>query len=86
VVTSDGSRDAMVWLIDAYASDQEFNAPGLGFEHTRPVLYAIDAMTLKPLWHTGVDELGEGGKYTIPVIRHGQVVVATDRVRAYGLP
>jgi hypothetical protein len=86
VVTSHGTHDPLVWVIDAYGSDAEFNTPGIGFEHTRPVLYVIDGATMKPLWHTAVDELGEGGKYTIPVVKHGTAYVATDRVRAYGLP
>jgi hypothetical protein len=82
VVTSFGTRNPVVWVIDAYGSDEELAT--VGFEHTRPVLYAIDGTTMKPLWQTAVDELGEGGKYTIPVVRHGLVLVATDRVRAYG--
>ena len=84
VLSSDGSSNPIVWVMDAYASDAEFAV--VGFEHSRPVLYAIDAKTMQPLWQTAPGELGEGGKYTIPVVKHGRVYVATDRVRAYGLP
>lgn len=84
VLSSNGASDAIVWVMDAYASDAEFAV--VGFEHSRPVLHAIDATTMQPLWQTAPAELGEGGKYTIPVVKHGRVYVATDRVRAFGLP
>jgi hypothetical protein len=83
VVTSDGSTNPMLWVIDAESSLAEMTKDGVNIAH--PILYAIDGTTMNVLWHTGVDELGQGAKFITPAINEGQVFVATDRVLAYGL-
>jgi hypothetical protein len=82
VVSSNGADDAIVWVLDE-------NAPRLASllescDSPRPVLYAIDATTLAPLYRSG-SELHVGGKYNAPVVAHGVVFVATDRLQAFGL-
>jgi len=84
VVTSDGSSNPMLWVIDAESSLAEMARDGVNIAH--PILYAVDGTTMTVLWRTGVDELGQGAKFITPVINDGQVFVATDRVLAYGLP
>jgi hypothetical protein len=83
VVTSDGSSNPMLWVIDAEGSLAEMIRDGVNIAH--PILYAVDGTTMTVLWQTGVDELGQGAKFITPTINDGQVFVATDRVLAYGL-
>ena len=83
VVTSDGFTNPMLWVIDAESSLAEMTTDGVNIAH--PILYAVDGTTMTVLWHTGVDELGQGAKFITPAINEGQVFVATDRVLAYGL-
>jgi hypothetical protein len=83
VVTSDGSSNPMLWVIDAESSLAEMARDGVNIAH--PILYAVDGTTMTMLWHTAVDELGQGAKFITPTINEGQVFVATDRVLAYGL-
>lgn len=82
VVTS--ARDGtgvVVWVIDENAprtaSLSDPNAP-------HPILFAIDGTTLRTLWSSG-QTLNVGGKYLTPVVAHGTVVVATDRLQAFTL-
>jgi len=84
VVTSDGSTNPMLWVIDAESSLAEMAADGVNIAH--PILYAVDGTTMTVLWHTAVDELGQGAKFITPTVNEGQVFVATDRVLSYGLP
>jgi outer membrane protein assembly factor BamB len=84
VVTSDGSSNPMLWVIDAESSLAEMVIDGVNIAH--PILYAVDGTTMTVLWRTGVDELGQGAKFITPVVNDGQVFVATNRVLAYGLP
>ena len=82
VVTSHGSSDAVVWVLDE-------NAPRVaslaGSDAPRPILYAFDALTLEPLWHSEAGELSTSGKYNEPVFARGQVFVGTDRIQVFGL-
>jgi hypothetical protein len=82
VVSSHGGVDPVVWVVDENAlrtaSLVDPNVP-------HPVLYAIDGLTMRLLWRSGDTDLHDGGKYTTPVIAHGTVFVATDRVQAFGL-
>lgn len=82
VVSSNGSKDAVVWVLDPNAARTASlvvpNAP-------HAVLYAIDAITMQPIWHSTPDDLHTGGKYATPVIAHGVVFVGTERVAAFGL-
>lgn len=81
-VSSNGGKDAIVWVMDP-------NAPRLTKLDTadapRPTLYAFDATTLKLLWKTAPGELYPSGKYNEPAVVNGLVLVGTDRVQAFGL-
>ena len=83
VVTSNGTSSPMLWVIDAESSLAEMTVDGVNIAH--PILYAVDGTTMTVLWHTGVDELGQGAKFITPTVNEGQVFVATNRVLAYGL-
>lgn len=82
VVTSDGPRHGLVWVLD---SNQPRSAPLVGPGVARPVLYAFDAETLALRWRSAPDALAPGGKYGSPTVAHGVVFVGTDRVQAFGL-
>jgi hypothetical protein len=79
VVTSDGPRAPVVWVLDA---NQPRSAPLTGASVARPMLYAFDGLTLARLWQTPAGALEVGGKYASPAVARGAVLVATDRLRA----
>jgi hypothetical protein len=82
VVTSNGSANAIVWILDENAR----RTASLNTEHLpQPVLYAVDALTLKPIWRSQAGELHASGKYNEPTIARGVVFVGTDRIEAFGL-
>jgi outer membrane protein assembly factor BamB len=81
VVTSNGARDAVVWVLDPNARR---SALLVGDGAPRPVLYALDAMTLRPLWKSAPGLLHTSGKYNEPTIARGTVFVGTDRIQALG--
>ena len=81
VVTSDGPRNAIVWILDENAPRSALLA---GDEAPRPVLYALDAHTLDVLWRSAPGELFTSGKYNEPAFGGGQVFVGTDRIQAFG--
>jgi outer membrane protein assembly factor BamB len=83
LVTSSGSREAIVWVLDENAR-RSASLDGPNSPH--PLLYAFDAMTLKLLWRSGPAELHTSGKYNEPAITHGTVFVGTDRIQAFGIP
>ncbi len=83
VVTSNGSRDAVVWVLDTNARR---SALLVGDGAPRPVLYALDAMTLKRLWSSEPGQLHTSGKYNEPTIARGTVFVGTDRIQAFTAP
>ncbi len=82
VVTSNGSRDAIVWVLDQNAPR---STPLAGASAPRPVLYAVDAMSLELLWKSRPGELFTSGKYNQPAFARGSVFVGTDRIQAFGL-
>ena len=82
VVTSNGWRDAIVWVLDTNARR---SVPLLGEQAPKPVLYAFDALGLKLLWKSAPGELSTSGKYNEPAIARGNVFVGTDRIQAFGL-
>ncbi len=82
IVTSNGSRDPVVWVLDPNARR---SALLVGDGAPRPVLYALDAMTLAPLWKSEPGQLHTSGKYNEPAIARGTVFVGTDRIQAIGL-
>ncbi len=82
VVASNGSSNAIVWVIDANVlRSQSLIGPNV----PHPVLYAVDAQTMKVLWSSTPDQLNVGGKYSQPTIARGIVFVGTDRIQAFGL-
>lgn len=81
IVTSNGSKDAIVWVLDPNVPR---TAALFGNATAKPVLYAFDATTLKLLWKTAANELHNGGKYNEPTVVNGMVLVGTDRIQAFG--
>ena len=82
VVTSQGSERAVVWVLDENAPRSALLS---GDDAPRPVLYAFDAVSLKPLWRSAAGELHTSGKYNEPAFGGGQVFVGTDRIQAFGI-
>ncbi|UHQ23041.1 ThuA domain-containing protein [Lysobacter sp. 5GHs7-4] len=82
VVTSQGAERAVVWVLDENAPRSALLS---GDDAPRPVLYAFDAASLKPLWRSAAGELYTSGKYNEPAFGGGRVYVGTDRVQAFGL-
>lgn len=82
IVTSGGTANPIVWVLDSnvFRSD---SLRGAGVPH--PILYALDASTLKVLWHSTPDQLQVSGKYNQPTVAHDTVFVGTDRIQAFGL-
>lgn len=81
VVTSRGSSDALVWILDENAPR---SASLHGADTPRPVLYALDAQSLAVVWQSAPGELFTSGKYNEPAFGGGQVFVGTDRIQAFG--
>jgi outer membrane protein assembly factor BamB len=81
VVTSNGSRDALVWILDENAPRSALLTGG---DSPRPVLYALDGDTLEVLWRSAPGELATSGKYNEPAFGGGLVFVGTDRIQAFG--
>lgn len=81
VISSDGSRNAVLWVLDENAPR---SASLAGDDGPRPVLYAFDAQTLAELWRSGPGQLHTSGKYNEPAFGGGQVYVGTDRIQAFG--
>jgi mono/diheme cytochrome c family protein/type 1 glutamine amidotransferase len=82
VVTSNGGRDALAWVLDENAPRAAALA---GDAAPQPVLYAFDAMSLELLWRSEAGALYTSGKYNEPVFAHGQAIVGSDRIQAFGL-
>lgn len=82
VVSSDGGKDATVWVLDTNAPR---SASLYGPDAPKPILYAFDAATLKLLWKSAPAALQTSGKYNEPSIVDGMVLVGTDRIQALGL-
>ena len=82
VVTSNGPRDAIVWILDENAPRSALLS---GADAPRPVLYALDAGTLDVLWRSAPGELFTSGKYNEPAFGGGQVYVGTDRIQTFGI-
>jgi mono/diheme cytochrome c family protein len=81
VVTSNGARDAIVWILDENARRSALLS---GADAPQPVLYALDASTLDVLWRSAPGQLATSGKYNEPAFGGGQVFVGTDRIQAFG--
>lgn len=82
VVSSNGGRDAIIWVLDTNAPR---SASLYGEGAPRPVLYAFDALSLKLLWKNAPGVLFPTGKYNEATVADGMVLVGTDRIQAFGL-
>jgi hypothetical protein len=82
VVSSNGSNAPIVWVLDANLFRSQ---PLIGPNVPHPVLYAVDAATMKILWTSTQAQLDVGGKYNTPIVAGGVVFVGTDRIQAFGL-
>ena len=82
IVTSNGGRDAIVWVLDTNA---ERTAPLYGPTASQPVLYAFDASNLQLLWKSAPGQLATSGKYNEPTVVNGVAYVGTDRIQAFGV-
>lgn len=82
VVTSQGAEHAIVWVLDENAPRSALLS---GTDAPRPVLYALEAESLRLLWRSAPGELFSSGKYNEPAFGGGQVYVGTDRIQAFGL-
>jgi mono/diheme cytochrome c family protein len=82
LVSSRAGRDAIVWVLDE-------NAPRtallVGDNPPKPILYALDALSLKLLWKSPAGALHPSGKYNEPLVARGTVFVGTDRIQAFGV-
>jgi hypothetical protein len=80
VISSDGTSDAIVWIVDP-------NVSRLASLLTAPpaTLYAVDVMRMSPLYVSQPGDLHPGGKYVHPIVARGMVFVGTDRISAFGL-
>lgn len=82
IVSSHGSHDAIVWVLDENAGRSALLS---GDDAPQPVLYALDAMTLELLWKSAPGQLPTSGKYNEATIARDLVFVGTDRIQAFGL-
>lgn len=82
IVSSQGARHAIVWILD---SNKPRSASLYGLDAPRPVLYAVDAESLRLLWRSRPGELLPSGKYNEATVADGLVIVGTDRIQVFGL-
>ena len=82
VVTSNGSKDAVLWILDPNALR---TASLVVPDAPKAVLYAIDAQTMQPLWHSVPGDLQTGGKYGTVAVAHGVVFAGSQTVAAFGV-
>ncbi|MGI9024618.1 MAG: ThuA domain-containing protein [Burkholderiaceae bacterium] len=82
VVTSNGTQDGIVWVLDENARRFALLS---GADAPRPMLYAFDAITLELLWKSAPWQLFTSGKYNEPAFARGNVFVGTDRIQAFGI-
>lgn len=80
VVSSNGSADAIVWVIESNKNDDDDGPPG--------VLHAYDALTGRELYRSSQrerrDSLGDARKFSAPTVANGRVFCGTHGVVAYG--
>jgi hypothetical protein len=82
IVTSNGNRDGIMWMVDQNAPR---TASLFGDSQPQPILYAFDALSLELIWKSEPGELFTTGNYGEPTIVDGLVLVGTDRLQAFGL-
>ncbi len=82
VISSHGARNAIVWILD---SNKPRSASLYGLDAPQPVLYAVDAESMRLLWRSRPGELLPSGKYNEATVADGLVIVGTDRIQVFGL-
>jgi hypothetical protein len=82
IVTSNGNRDGIMWMVDQNAPR---TASLFGDSQPQPILYAFDALSLELIWKSEPGEMFTTGNYGEPTIVDGLVLVGTDRLQAFGL-
>jgi outer membrane protein assembly factor BamB len=82
IVSSHGTRNAIVWILD---SNKPRSASLYGLQAPQPVLYAVDAESMRLLWRSNPGELLPSGKYNEATVADGLVIVGTDRIQVFGL-
>jgi hypothetical protein len=82
-ITTDGSGDGIVWVMDDSRNGTN------GRPNGPAVLHAYDANTLQELYNTSqvpTDQLGNADKFTVPTVINGMVYVPTQTgLYVYGL-
>ncbi|HLK57885.1 MAG TPA: PQQ-binding-like beta-propeller repeat protein [Chthonomonadaceae bacterium] len=80
VVSSNGSADAIVWVIESNKSDDDAGPPG--------VLHAYEALTGRELYRSNQrerrDSLGDARKFSAPTVANGRVYCGTHGIATYG--
>ena len=82
VVTSLNRKNAVVWVFDVNVPR---SASLYGEDPPKPVLYAVDAVSMELLWRSAPGQLYPSGKYNEPLVTDGKVFVGTDRIQIFGL-
>jgi hypothetical protein len=83
VITGDGTANEIYWIVDEGAQRGDATT---NFNDGGPMLYAYNALTLQPLWSSSFEELSKPfGKYNSLTMEHGDAIVATNRIQAFGL-
>ena len=70
-----------MWVLDVNVLP---SASLYGEDPPRPVLYAVDALSMELLWRSSPGQLYPTGKYNEPLVTDGKVFVGTDRIQAFG--
>ncbi len=83
MITGNGTSNEIDWVVDEGA---QRNDGDTSYSDGGPVLYAYNALTLQPLWSSAYEELAvPWGKYNSIAVAHGEVLVQTNRIQAFGL-
>jgi hypothetical protein len=82
IISSNGGNDAIVWVFD---QNVPRTASIYGDTPPKPFLYAYDAQSLDLLYQSTPGEVFPGGNYSEPTVANGLVLLATDRLQAFGL-
>jgi hypothetical protein len=81
IVSSNLGATPVVWVVDQNALRTQ---PMLDPSTPHPILYAFDGTSMAKLYASTPTDLSVGGKYVTAAVAHGVVLVATDRVQAFG--
>ncbi len=83
LITGNGTSNEIDWIVD---EGQQRTDGTTSFSDGSSVLYAVNALTLQPIWSSAYEELDvPNGKYNSIAVSHGDVFVGTNRIQAFGL-